>query len=774
MLRVLSSAYYTALRLQKAPHEDAASRPEYSMSITDTHLSPDNHLPVAVHVRREALWPYYLLFFFSGFPALLYQVVWQRALFTIYGVNIESVTLIVTVFMLGLGLGSLAGGRLSRVGGLRPLAAFGAIESGIGIFGACSLAIFDHMGRLTAGHSLMTTGLMAFALLLVPTLLMGSTLPLLVEHLVQRTRNVGQSVGALYSVNTLGSAVACFSAAYVLMRTLGEARTVRVACAFNLIVGATAWVMSRRLEPEHPKTVAEARDAKNSARFRMCVVLAGVVGFIALAYEIIWYRLYSFTTGGSAPSFALLLGFYLAGIAYGSLAVRDACLKKLAHDVPRTLWATALVVLLGSIAAFLTAPVLARAVVVHVPLSITFVLVFVSAALLGSTLPLLAHASIGPSAWAGSSTSYLYLSNIVGSTLGSFVVGFVILDHWSTPVTCALLLAIGACTFLVLAALARPSARLMAVGTGCALCLVLGLSYTSLYSHLYERLLSKTEYTSGFEFADLIENRSGVVAVKADGTVFGGGIYDGRFNLDPVHDVNGIFRAYAAAGLKPDANNVLMIGLSSGSWAQVVASNPGVRHLTIVEINPGYFQLIEKHEEVRSLLRNPKVEIVTDDGRRWLRAHPEGKFDLIVMNTTFHWRAHASNLLSVEFLTILRQHLKPGGVLFYNTTSSDRVLATGARVFPYAARLSNFLAVSDRPLTVDKARFEKLLADYRIDGRPVFDLSRQQDRDKLREIAGLLGQESDVHGVYESGPAMLERLKDVRMITDDNMGTEWD
>src|SRR3569833_2370674 len=114
-----------------------------------------------------------------------------------------------------------------------------------------------------------------------------------------------------------------------------------------------------------------------------------------------------------------------------------------------------------------------------------------------------------------------------------------------------------------------------------------------------------------------------------------------------------------------------MIGLSSGSWAQVGVNNPAVRHLTIVEINPGYLQLIEKHEEVRSFLRNPKVEIVTDDGRRWLRAHPKGKFDLIVMNTTFHWRAHSSNLLSVEFVTILGQHLKPGGVLFYNTTSSD-------------------------------------------------------------------------------------------------------
>ncbi|MGA3102094.1 MAG: hypothetical protein ABSD61_09560, partial [Terracidiphilus sp.] len=73
--------------------------------------------------EREKIWPYFLLFFVSGFPALMYQIVWQRALFTIYGVNIESVTIIVTVFMLGLGLGSLAGGRLSTAGGVRALRA---------------------------------------------------------------------------------------------------------------------------------------------------------------------------------------------------------------------------------------------------------------------------------------------------------------------------------------------------------------------------------------------------------------------------------------------------------------------------------------------------------------------------------------------------------------------------------------------------------------------------------------------------------------------------
>ena len=82
------------------------------------------------------------------------------------------------------------------------------------------------------------------------------------------------------------------------------------------------------------------------------MILAGVTGFIALAYEIIWYRLYAFVSGGSAPCFATLLAFYLLGIAYGSFAVRDACRNKLGNDIRRTLGATASVVILGTIAAF--------------------------------------------------------------------------------------------------------------------------------------------------------------------------------------------------------------------------------------------------------------------------------------------------------------------------------------------------------------------------------------------------------------------------------------
>ena len=120
-------------------------------------------------------------------------------------------------------------------------------------------------------------------------------------------------------------------------------------------------------------------------------------------------------------------------------------------------------------------------------------------------------------------------------------------------------------------------------------------------------------------------------------------------------------RAYAVGAMHPDPKQIIMIGLSSGSWAQVIANNPAVDRLTVVEINPGYFSLIANEPEVASLLRNPKVTIVTDDGRRWLRAHPERHFDAVISNTTWHFRANVANLLSVEFLDLVRHHLNPDG-----------------------------------------------------------------------------------------------------------------
>jgi spermidine synthase len=275
-----------------------------------------------------------------------------------------------------------------------------------------------------------------------------------------------------------------------------------------------------------------------------------------------------------------------------------------------------------------------------------------------------------------------------------------------------------------------------------------------------------------------VENRSGIIAVTADGTVFGNGMYDGRFNTDLMHDTNGIVRPYALSLLHPAPRDVLMVGLASGSWAQVIANNPDVASLTIVEINSGYRTLIAAAPEVASLLSNPKVAIITDDGRRWLRANPGRRFDAVVSNTTWHFRANATNLLSAEFLDLIKSRLNPGGVFFYNTTDSGRVQRTGCLAFADGARFVNHMVVSQTPIAWDFARWRRTLESYRIDGRPVLDPAREEDRVELDRLASWkadLGPQAagNRERSIEPCPDILARTAGKRPITDDNMGTEW-
>ncbi|HTB57691.1 MAG TPA: fused MFS/spermidine synthase [Polyangia bacterium] len=185
-----------------------------------------------------------IVFLASGFSALLYQIVWQRSLFAIYGINIEAVTVVVTAFMVGLGVGSLVGGAVSKDPRRPALALFGAVELAIGAFGVGSLRLFRWVGGRTLELSFGATALVTFLVVLVPTLLMGSTLPLLTAHLVRRTGNVGRSLGRLYCVNTLGSALAALAAVLALMRALGQHGVVMLAATTNFVVGATALLLA--------------------------------------------------------------------------------------------------------------------------------------------------------------------------------------------------------------------------------------------------------------------------------------------------------------------------------------------------------------------------------------------------------------------------------------------------------------------------------------------------------------------------------------------------
>jgi spermidine synthase len=727
----------------------------------------------------------YLLFFCSGFPALIYQIVWQRALFAIYGINIESVTIVVSAFMLGLGIGSFLGGMISKRPHVPLLATFGGIELGIGIFGSFSLPLFHVVGLHTATAPPMMTGLLVFALTLVPTALMGSTLPILVSHLVRISGKVGTSVGILYFVNTFGSAMACLMSAKFTMRLLGESGSVYLAACINGVIGtlALAAFFLRRNQKNEPATAEKAapgvlpRPERLPLSFFWATLATGLCGFISLSYEIVWYRVYSFASGSSARAFALLLAAYLEGIAFGSLLSRPICEKVSAKRSSGSLVAISRFILAANAASFFVAPLMAFGLK-FVNVMVTLPLVTISTCLLGALFPLICQASIAADCRAGERLSYLYLSNIAGSVSGTLLVGFILMRVWSIREISVFLVSLGFLLSVGFVWRVLRGVRLFAaVATGALLVVVVAASSKPLFDRAYERMLYKNDYRSSDRFAHLIESESGVVAVDAAGAVFGGGAYDGRFNISPFQDKNMIVRAYALSSFHPLPKNVLMIGLASGSWAQVIANHSQVEKLTIVEINPSYLRLIPQYPQVAGLLRNPKVEIIIDDGRRWLVRNPSRKYDVIVMNTMIHWREHSSILLSVDFLQMARQHLLPGGVLYYNTTESGEVQLTGVTVYPYALRVVNFLAVSDSPIQVDKGRWRRVLESYRIEGKPVFDLTRPEQRERLSEMLALadtvqFGNPEELMTMEYAG-TIRGRYRGRRLITDDNMGTEW-
>ena len=186
------------------------------------------------------------LFLLSGFAALIYQIAWQRMLFTLYGVNIESVTVIVAIFMFGLGIGALAGGYAAGRFGEKLPALFLCCEVAIGAFGIASIPLINAVGAATSGSTLVVTSVVVAAVLAIPTALMGATLPILVSYLCEIRRHVGEAVGYLYFVNTLGSALAAFLTVHFLLAYLGLQGLVAIAAAFNLVTGLLVFDFMRR------------------------------------------------------------------------------------------------------------------------------------------------------------------------------------------------------------------------------------------------------------------------------------------------------------------------------------------------------------------------------------------------------------------------------------------------------------------------------------------------------------------------------------------------
>lgn len=504
------------------------------------------------------------------------------------------------------------------------------------------------------------------------------------------------------------------------------------------------------------------------------ILFAGLTGFISLSCEIQWFRVYSYITGGSPVTFGLLLGLYLSGLAIGADIAGKICRHR-SHENPPNRYLLVAFTFAANLSAYLAIPLMAVATTTPGMEWLTFAAVIVSASFFGCLLPLISHSGVMPSAEAGRGVSYVYFANLVGSVTGTLLTGLLLTELMSTAELALVLFLLG---LIVVAALTHwrqgPLHSLVLI-----LCLVAcaGVAVKAtpfLYDRLYEKLQFKDQY-HGQRFAHIVENRHGIVAVTDSLVTFGGGSYDGHISTRLTPDPNGIERAFAVSVLHPHPRKVLMIGLSTGAWAQVIANSPVVDSLTVVEINPGYLEIIRQYPQVAGILSNPKVHIVIADGRRWLAHNEDRKFDVIVSNTTFHYRNNVTNLLSSEFMTLVRSHLLPGGVFHFNTTGSQDAMKTAFVAFPYGMRFINFVTVSDSPVQFDSTRWHDVLTNYSIDGRPVLDTTLINDRLQLARLERLPASIHSApvdHGL-ETRESVLSRIPRARVITDDNMLSEW-
>ncbi len=186
------------------------------------------------------------IFFISGFSALIYQVSWQRLLFTGFGVDLTSITLIISVFMMGLGVGAFFGGRIADKFANNIISIFCMVELLIGVFGLASYHLILGLQSVLVHASLPVLAIMTFFLLLLPTFLMGLTLPLLTGFFNQFIDNIGQSIGTLYFYNTLGAAMGALATGFILFNYLTLSQTIQVAAVFNIMIAGLIFILYGR------------------------------------------------------------------------------------------------------------------------------------------------------------------------------------------------------------------------------------------------------------------------------------------------------------------------------------------------------------------------------------------------------------------------------------------------------------------------------------------------------------------------------------------------
>lgn len=703
-----------------------------------------------------------LLFFCSGISGLIYQVLWLRILSLVFGVTVFAVSTVLASFMAGLAVGSFGAGKVADR--LRnPLAAYGVVEVVIGLTALVTpeailglQGIYRGLYEALGGAPVLVAAVrvvMAFLILLVPTSLMGATLPIVVKSSLMRSERLSQNVSLLYAVNTFGAIVGAASAGFVLVGSLGIRSTTNLAAAINILVGLVALLAARTLVARangaaEPLAAAPAvAPAQPAARETLpwpprAVPLVfwafGLSGFLSLAYEVVWSRVLAMFFNSSVYAFTVMLSTVLFGIALGSYAINPFMRRRgnwvaVFAALELAVAATGLLSILTlshmySLTGALQAlPGLQR--LLNSPLvfmsCVSFLAMFPPMFLLGMTFPVAARIYASDAADAGRRIGAIYSANVFGAIFGSIVAGFILIPTFGSERS-LLLLASGNCLIglVLLWNAGKLAPRVRATATIAPLVLLVGFGRFSpdMYGNIFagrEEWLRTRPFVPEDSFCageaiwyeESLENTVSVVRTPTGvRCLFTNS--RGQTNSDP-----GLVRYHRLIGhfgmlLHPNPRDVLVVGLGGGATPGAASRWEGAQ-VDVVELSDGVVHAAPLFaEENYHILEQPNVHIRIDDGRNYLLLTNK-RYDVVTADIIRPNDAGAANLYSVDYYRLVRDVLKEDGLMVqwlapFSDYQYRLLMRTFLEVFPYVTLWSggDLLVGSKSPIKVNRAVLE--------------------------------------------------------------------
>ena len=676
------------------------------------------------------------VFFLSGASALIYEVVWTRLLALVFGVTLYAISAVLASFMAGLALGSYLAGRLADRSH-SPLLVYAGLEIGIAILGLGSLPaikfstpIYVWLFAITGDSAALATSarfLGACIILLLPTSLMGATLPFMVRASLQFLPKLGENLSLLYALNTAGAAAGTLAAGFVLIGELGLYGAVYVAAGLNLAAGLVALGLARFMTPMADSLDTAPGGAAGSSRAGTALrraqgerdfqsgregdfhhnlwspattavlVAFGLSGWCALAYEVIWFRILDLFFNGTVYAFSIMLSTFLVGLAVGS-AVSRAFIGRPWNWIA-VLGGLEVGIGLQAISTHVTVPQIpaVRDALLSVPalspllerpvfaMALVGVLILLPlAVILGMTFPVAAQALATERHSVGTLIGRLNAANTVGAILGSLAGGFWLLPVLGSSRSLTLLAAvnIGVGLLLLQFSLDRRVWFRWALPLTAAVALLPGFApdfVPSVLSGLFKN----------HEMLWHEEGLENTVSVQKQRTLGHTFLY--LNSRGQASDEPGLVRFHQFIGhlpmlLHPDPKDALVIGLGGGATPGAI-SRYGETQVDVVELSPsvvraaGFFGHINNSILVRSNAR-----IIVDDGRNYLLLTRK-KYDVITADLILSHHAGAGNLYSAEYFTLVKAALQDDGIMAQwadiEAPSYHLIARTFMSVFPY-------------------------------------------------------------------------------------------